>query len=174
MHHKAPTDLLRRIGTREITLNHAAFDEIGTLAAEHIRSMLVHHHILPDPGSPELVRFESWLTSRLHEFDGHPSLQQPLEQFARWHHLRRLRADPPPRNMDTATRTAKQEITETGKFLRWLDTEHHATINTATQTLVDTYLVAGPSTRRHIRNFINWRKRSGSDAGASVRLRVKA
>ena len=56
--------------------------------------------------------------------------------------------------MDNATRRAKQEITEAGKFLRWLLDEHHTTINDLQQAHLDAYLSEGTTTRSTIRNFI--------------------
>jgi hypothetical protein len=63
--------------------------------------------------------------------------------------------------MDNATRCAKQEITEAGKFLRWLLDEHNTTIGDLQQVHPDTYLSEGTTTRSTIRNFIQWRTRAG-------------
>ncbi|AKS34316.1 hypothetical protein [Mycolicibacterium goodii] len=63
--------------------------------------------------------------------------------------------------MDNATRCAKQAITEAGKFLTWLLTEHATTIDDLTQGHLDTYLSEGTTTRTAIRNFIEWRARAG-------------
>jgi hypothetical protein len=114
----AASELLHRVGARELVLSHDAFDrEPPSRALEHLREMLVHHQILPGRDDIRLVRFETWLDKRLDTFKEDPHIHQPLEQSARWHHLRRLRQDPPPANMEHATRAAKQEITEAGKFL---------------------------------------------------------
>jgi len=58
--------------------------------------------------------------------------------------------------MDTATRSAKQEITEAGKFLRWLLEEHGTVADGLQQAHVHAYLAEGTSTRKHIRNFVHW------------------
>ena len=63
--------------------------------------------------------------------------------------------------MDNATRSAKQDITEAGKFLRWLLDEHHTTINNLQQAHLDAYLCQGTTTRSKVRNFIQWRARTG-------------
>lgn len=77
---------------------------------------------------------------------------------ARWHHLKNLRqkVDAGAENMGTATLSAKQEITEAGKFLRWLLEEHDAVADGLQQVHVDQYLAEGSSTRKHIRNFVHW------------------
>ncbi|WP_104169311.1 MULTISPECIES: hypothetical protein [unclassified Cryobacterium] len=58
--------------------------------------------------------------------------------------------------MNTATQSAKQEITEAGKFLRWLLEEHGTVVAGLRQAHVDEYLAEGTSTRKHIRNFVHW------------------
>lgn len=74
--------------------------------------------------------------------------------------------------MDNATRCAKQEITEAGKFLRWLLDEHGTTINDLQQAHLDTYLSDGPTTRNTIRNFIQWRTRAGIAGPFKTRYRT--
>ena len=58
--------------------------------------------------------------------------------------------------MDIATRSAMQEITEAGKFLRWLREEHGTVADGLQQAHVDEYLAEGTSARKHIRNFVHW------------------
>jgi hypothetical protein len=57
-------------------------------------------------------------------------------------------------------RSAKQEITETIKFLTWLDTTHHRTAATCQQQDVDEYVAAGPTTRHLMRTFFVWADKS--------------
>ena len=74
--------------------------------------------------------------------------------------------------MNYAVRSAKQEITEAGKFLRWLHDEHGRTASSIRQMHLDEYLSEGTSTRRHIRNFIQYLKREtpGKDIQVAARL----
>jgi hypothetical protein len=58
--------------------------------------------------------------------------------------------------MSTATLNARQEITETSKFLTWLHETHGITVAELRQAHVDDYLAEGPSTRKHTRNFLHW------------------
>ena len=135
--------------------------------------MLIAHRMMSDRGDRYLARFEQWLDQRLQTLQETPTIATPIEQFARWHHLRRLRDDDDPtRNMDNATRCAKQEITETGKFLTWLLTEHDTTIDDLTQGQLDTYLSEGTTTRTAIRNFFQWRARAGIAPAFKTRYRV--
>lgn len=117
-------------------------------------------------------RFVTWLDTRLDEFHDRPHILQPLEQFGRWHHLRRLRADPPPKNMDYATRTAKQEITEAGKFLDWLDTEQRTKIDDLRQEQIDLYWSEGTSSRKHVRAFLQQRKLTGQRRTLKAKART--
>jgi hypothetical protein len=166
--------LLRRIGDREIALSHEAFDVLPkTPAVEHLRAILVHNRILPAQDDRQLAIFEQWLTERLKLLSVSPEIQQPIERFARWHHLKRLRAESSTsKNMNYAVRSAKQEITETGKFLAWLADAHGATLSTLKQQHLDEYLSEGPSTRFHIRNFFQWLKRAEPQRNFHVAYRV--
>jgi len=166
--------LLTLIGTRELQLSHDAFDAMPpSKALEHLREMLIAHRMMPGRGDRYLARFEQWLNQRLQTLHDTPTIANPIEQFARWHHLRRLRDnDNPTRNMDNATRSAKQEITEAGKFLTWLLTEYGTTIDDLTQGQLDTYLSEGTTTRTLIRNFIQWRARAGIAPPFKTRYRV--
>ena len=174
MRQPATAELLTLIGTRELQLSHEAFDAMPpSRSLEHLREMLVSHRMMPDRGDRYLARFEQWLDQRLQTLQDTPTIATPIEQFARWHHLRRLREnDDPTRNMDNATRWAKQEITEAGKFLTWLLTEHDTTIDDLAQGQLDAYLSEGTTTRTVIRNFIQWRARAGIAPRFKTRYRV--
>jgi integrase len=163
MRHPVTAALLTKVGTRELQLSHDAFNALPpSRSLEHLREMLVHHRMMPNRGDPRLARFETWLEQRLETLQPTPAIHIPIEQFARWHHLRRLRENTnPTSNMDNVTRCAKQEITEAGKFLRWLLDEHNTTINNLQQAHLDAYLCEGTTTRSKVRNFIQWRARAG-------------
>ena len=150
--------LLEAIGARELALTHEAFDRLPrSNAAEHLRALLVHHRMMDARGNETLARFEHWLTTRIAALpdDGTAHL---IERFATEHHLERIRAQAadPDADLQASTHTAKQEITEAGKFLIWLRAHHHATADELQQLHLDDYLSAGPSTRKHIRAFIRW------------------
>jgi hypothetical protein len=55
--------------------------------------------------------------------------------------------------------SAKQEITETEKFLVWLHETYQRTAATCTQQDVDEWLATGPTTRSAIRSF-SWSRRT--------------
>lgn len=147
--------LLTDIGTGTITLNHAGIDAAPPgRTREHLRQILIHTGLLP-ARNVDLGYFEAWLRNRLDSIDD-PTVRRPLERFATWHHLERIRrcahhGD----DVHGATHTAKQEITEIGRFLTWLTDRHH-TITDCTQADLEEWLTHGPSTRTAIRTFIVW------------------
>ncbi|NQX10313.1 site-specific recombinase [Microbacteriaceae bacterium VKM Ac-2855] len=149
--------LLALLGTRELALTHHAFDALpASRALTHLREMLVHHRILPERDG-ELAIFERWIEDRLATFAHRPQIRDPLGRFALWHHLGRLRQRSGPGvDLNYAIRSAKQEITETGRFLAWLADEHSSAATDIRQAQIDTWLADGPSTRQRIRTFIVW------------------
>ena len=150
--------LLEMIGNRNLALTHEAFDELpSSTAAEHLRALLIHHRMMPERGNENLARFEQWITARVASLptDGTSHI---VELFARWRHLKRIRdkAADPETNHSTAISAAKQEITEAGKLLLWLKETHGIGAEKLQQKHIDDYLSSGPSTRKHIRNFVRW------------------
>ena len=96
------------------------------------------------------------LNSKLEDVDD-ADIRRPVESFARWHHLRRIRSlsrdGKPTRG---PVHSAKQEITETIKFLTWLKFTHERTVASCVQADIDTWLADGPTTRHAIRTFFVW------------------
>ena len=157
---KKTKELLTLIGNRELELSHAELDALPrSTAVDHLREILVHNGLLVAPADRYLAIFERWLTQRLQELAPHPEIAIMIEQFATWHHLKRLRSKVGTANMDIACRNARQEITEAGKFLLWIETDQLLKPDAFTQVHIDTYLNAGTSTRKTIKNFISWYSR---------------
>lgn len=143
--------LLTGIGDGTIVASHESLDaQEPSRAVEHLRAILVDVGLLPQR-DPDLARFERWITAKLDPLPDH--VAHPVQEFATWHHLRRIRTLSESRSTAAAVRSAKQEITETIKFLTWLDQEHHRTASTCNQPDVDSYLADGPTTRTLIRTF---------------------
>ncbi|TCM40274.1 hypothetical protein [Kribbella sp. VKM Ac-2568] len=100
-------------------------------------------------------------------------MRQPVQHFATWHHLRRIRAKAA---SGAATRdpvhSAKQEITETVKFLVWLHETYQRTAATCTQQDVDEWLATGPTTRSAIRTFFVVAKKARLNTAVTVQHRL--
>ena len=162
-------ELLHRLGDGSIPVSHGDLDILSSKQAEHLRALLQYHGLLPQR-DPYLPRFEQWLEAKL---DGLPDeVRQPVQHFATWHHLRRIRAKAA---TDASTRgpvhSAKQEITETVKFLVWLQQTHQRTAATCTQQDVDEWLATGPTTRGAIRTFFVVAKKSRLNTAVTVQHR---
>ncbi|WP_193408772.1 MULTISPECIES: recombinase XerD [unclassified Pseudonocardia] len=143
--------LLRALGDGSIPLSHEGLDTIPGRTTDHLRAVLENRGVLPSRDM-HLHRFERWIDTKL---DGLPEdVRQPVELFVNWHHLRRIRAKA---STGTSTRgpvhSAKQEITETIKFLTWLHDTYQRTAATCTQPDIDEWLSSGPTTRSYIRTF---------------------
>lgn len=163
--------LLTTLGTGTTPLTHDGLDNYdGGQEVEHLRALLVHSEFLP-PRDPYLARFEQWIAAKVEPLPA--EVAQPVEQFATWHHLRRIRTMEAPRSSRQApVHAAKQEITETAKFLSWLWDTHQRTIAHCTQHDVDAWLAAGPTTRSAIRTFIVFAKNVRLNTGLEVQHRL--
>jgi hypothetical protein len=153
--HPSVRALLSGLGNGTLALDHEAFDQAsGGQAVEHLRDLLVHHDLLPHRDR-DLARFENWLNARLSDTPA-TWARQLLEQYATWHHIRQIRSRIG-RGQDIGGRVhlAKQEITEIGRLLAWLD-DRDTTLAHCTQSQLDTWLSAGPSTRSVVRSFLRW------------------
>ncbi|MBC7594852.1 MAG: site-specific recombinase [Kineosporiaceae bacterium] len=166
---KAANGLLAGLGARDISLTHLAFDALPqSKGVEFVRELLVHHSILPERDR-HLATFERWLDTRLENLSTTASVERPIGQFGRWHHLRRLRTmSQPGKNLSAATRSAKQEITEASKFVTWLHEEHRIGFPDCRQAHIEDYLSSGPSTRQLIRTFIVWHLKAGTVSRLAV------
>jgi len=131
--------------------------------------LLQHHHLLPHRDL-DLARFEAWITRKL---DGLPdAVARPVEQFATWHHLRRIRAKVAAGTPARASvHSAKQEITETAKFLTWLYETHQRTAATCTQQDAIAWLAAGPTTRSSVRTFFVYAKHTRLNTAVTIQHR---
>jgi hypothetical protein len=152
--------LLTGLAGGDIPLNHDGLDTAGqSRQVSHLRSLLEHNGLLPPRDEP-LARFQAWLNSKLNAIC-EPAVRAPIEQFATWHHLHRLRrTSVSGQSSHGPTHSARQEINETIKFLSWLHENHHRTAATCRQQDIDEWLATGPTTRTKIRTFVVWAFRS--------------
>lgn len=162
-------ELLRGLGDGSIPASHEGLDGVSSPQAEHLRALMQHHSLLPRRDA-YLPRFELWIDAKL---EGLPEdVRRPVLRFATWHHLRRIR-DKAAAGESTQgpVHAAKQQITETVKFLTWLHETHHRVAATCTQQDIDEWLSDGPTTRSHIRNFFQVAKDSRLNTRVSVQKR---
>jgi hypothetical protein len=163
--------LLGKIASGAVPVTHEGLDAAGrSREAKHLRSLLQHHGLLSERDE-SLAQFEAWLAAKLDSITS-SSVRRPVEQFATWHHLPHLRGNCKPSQLsDGPKRSAKQEITETIKFLTWLEETHDRTIINCSQRDVDQYLAEGPTTRHSIRTFFVWAKKSKINVAVQIGFR---
>jgi hypothetical protein len=156
--------LLSSLSSGQTPLTHEGLEEhreTAGRAADHLRALLVHHGLLPYQ-DPYLARFESWIQDKLSPLPA--EVAKPVEHFATWHHLRRIRSlTTRDKSAQGPVHSAKQEITETIKFLDWLWETHQRTAVNCTQQDIETWLAAGPTTRKAIRTFVVFIKNTGTN-----------
>ncbi|WP_206155830.1 recombinase XerD [Cellulomonas taurus] len=145
-------DLLTALSSGAVPLTHEGLDAYRPgLHVNHLRALLEHNGLLPDR-EPYLAHFELWIAAKLAPLP--TSIARPVEQFATWHHLRRIRGmTVTDRTLRGPVHHSKQEITETIKFLTWLERTHGRTVAQCRQGDIDAYLQPGPTTRYFIRTF---------------------
>ncbi|QEN17586.1 recombinase XerD (plasmid) [Mycolicibacterium sp. ELW1] len=156
--------LLTGLADGDIPLSHDGLDAAGqSRQVSHLRSLLEHNGLLSQRDEP-LARFQTWLACKL-DATREPAVRAPVEQFATWHHLHRLRRNSQPgQTSHGPTHSARQEINETLKFLTWLYETHHRTAATCRQQDIDEWLATGPTTRTKIRTFVVWANKSNINA----------
>lgn len=164
-------DLLRRLCSGEIPLTHEAFDtEGGGRRVNHLRALLEHHGLLPSRDR-HLANFQAWIEKKLDAIT-ELSIRQPVEQFAKWHHLARIRGmSDDGKNTRGPAHASKQEITETIKFLTWLHETHAGTASSCTQQDIDEWLTTGPTTRHSIRTFFVWAREARMNTAVAIGFR---
>ncbi|WP_293236142.1 recombinase XerD [Mycolicibacterium sp.] len=164
-------ELLTALANGQIGLTHDGLDRAGAdRGVNHLRSILEHTGVLAARDEP-LVRFERWLEAKLEALI-EPAVRGPVEQFATWHHLRRLRQTTVPgQDSAAAVRYAKQEVTEAIQFLTWLHSTHRRTLASCLQPDVDEWLASGPTTRLKIRNLLAWAKKARVNGSVHVTYR---
>jgi hypothetical protein len=154
--------LLGSLSREETPLTHEGLDaaaESANREANHLRALFTHHGFLPHH-DPYLARFETWIDDKLRDLPD--EISKPVAQFATWHHLRRIRSiTTPEKSAQAPVHSAKQEITETIKFLDWLWDTHQRTATSCTQQDIEAWLATGPTTRKAIRTFIVFIKNTG-------------
>lgn len=166
----AVQSLLGGIGDGTITLTHEGLDALeANRAVEHLRAILVNAHALPDR-DPHLEQFQQWIQAKLAPLPA--DIAQPVREFATWHHLRRIRGLAGKGSLRGPVHSAKQEITETIKFLTWLHQTHSRTAATCTQQDVDAYLADGPTTRTLIRTFFVIARKTHLNRNVTIKSRA--
>lgn len=156
--------LLTGLAGGDIPLSHDGLDAAGqSRQVSHLRSLLEHNGLLQQRDEP-LARFQTWLAGKLDAIS-EPAVRAPVEQFATWHHLNRLRRKSTSgQTSHGPTHSARQAINDTLKFPTWLYGNHHRAAATCRQQDIDEWLATGPTTRTKVRTFVVWANKSKINA----------
>ncbi|MER6952291.1 hypothetical protein ABT294_50615 [Nonomuraea sp. NPDC000554] len=162
--------LLSSLGNGDLPLNHAAFDALPkSQTVEYVRELLIEHAVLPFRDR-YVAGYERWLATKLADLQDIEQ-RQVIEQFGRWHHLRRLRAQAAKAPVtQNAFLHAKQSTTVATSFLHWLQ-ERGRHIWACSQHDIDSWLSAGPTTRQQIDSFLCWAVRQRLIKGIKIPTR---
>lgn len=152
----AVRNMLTGLGNGTLEVSHDALDALPPgRAVEYLRGLLIDSDALP-ARDRHLAMFERWLADKLDHITD-PDHRALIDQFSRWHIIRKMR-----QAIDTEGQVttgsflrAKQTVTVSIQFLRWLD-ERGVSLAACTQHDIDAWFASGPSTRQHSERFLYW------------------
>ena len=165
--HPATVARIRAVATTAVPLSHHGIDQLPVSGGrEHLRELLVVHHILP-VRDRYLAAFERWAASRLTAIsDLHH--RRLIAAYLRWHHrprLQHLAADG--ELTESRYSTARAQTNIAVRLLAWL-AQRHTDLEHCSQADIDTWFANGPSTRIHTRAFLGWAIRTGRRASLEL------
>ncbi|WP_394253064.1 hypothetical protein [Arthrobacter pityocampae] len=138
-------------------LTHEDLDALGTpRAVSQVRSLLVEHAVLPQRDE-YAHRLRAWTTTEIASLP-HSSDQLALRQFIRWRQQRRTR--PGPLTNITAAND-KRELRLILSFIAHLNASDRS-LATASQELLDQWVIQAPSEAFRVRRFLRWSAKSGT------------
>ncbi len=151
-----PADLLRGLGSGEITLTHEAFHRLQPWrAAAHLRELLMACGLLP-PVDKQVCLFERWLRDHLAGITD-PDHAQLVRRFATWDVLPKLRSRAERKPITPAGRRfAGDQVKHATAFLGWL-TDRGQGLTDCRQTDIDAwYAEHNQHARIAVRAFLGW------------------
>ena len=167
LRNSATATLLADLAAGRLDRSHEALDaHPNTAAADHLRQLLVTHHVLP-ARDEALVRTERLIADAV--VGVHPAVHRRIAHaYATWHVLRRLRRRAErAQRPHTATTFPKTQVRVAVTFLNWVRDQHHLCLAELGQADLDRWLTTGPPAYR-VRDFLAW----AADHGHIPRLTV--
>lgn len=145
------------LATSEVALTHQGIDSLGdSLAVNRLRAELVMAGLI-EPRDEMVARLETWIAGQVDAI-ADTSDRQTVDAFSTWHVLRRVRHRAAT-SAATNDRWARTRIARAVEFLTFLRS-HGLVLATCTQADVELWL-AGPPSRRAVRDFLRWAHRRG-------------
>ncbi|OUM44670.1 hypothetical protein B8W73_02670 [Arthrobacter agilis] len=141
------------------TLTHEDLDELGTpRAVSQVRSLLVEHAVLFERDE-YAHRLRAWTVTQIAALP-YSSDQLALRQFVRWRQQRRTRPGP---LTNTTAANDKRELRLILGLITYLNASNQ-TLSTASQKIVDQWVVQAPRDAFRVRRFLRWSVRSGTSS----------
>ncbi len=141
------------------TLTHEDLDQLGTpRAVSQVRSLLVEHAVLPERDE-YAHRLRAWTATEITALP-HLSDQLALRRFVRWRQQRRTRPGP---LTNTTAANDKRELRLILSLITYLNASSH-TLSTATQELVDQWMLQASRDAFRVRRFLHWSTTSGNNS----------
>lgn len=155
----ATTERIRAIATGQVPLTHDGIDQLAaSTGREHLRDLLVAHGVLPGRDRT-LAAYERWVTSRLASID-EPADRHLIAAYLRWHHQPRLEGHAQRGELtENRYELARSQTNIAVRFLTWLRARG-TDVAGCSQADIDAWFADGPSTRTHVRSFLNWAMRT--------------
>lgn len=158
--------LLRQMADGELPISHDAFRALpDERAHNYLRELLTSSGVLP-PYHPSIEQFERWMVGILKPLDSDSFAV--ISRYARWHHLRRLRAAAERARLSKgAIYAARSAVVGAVRLATWA-TQHDTTIDTLTQPQLERYLAEFPGGRNGQQGFVAWLRRSRTNTRISI------
>lgn len=153
--------VLRSLAHGESPIEHETFDSYGDYAKiKHLHQLLTKLGVL-EYRDPNLQIYTRWLERTMDACDLNDKHTKVVRQYARWHHLRRLRELSDKKILrEGHVRTSKQDTTVAINFLDWLE-KRSLSLSRCRQAHVDEWFATGNTTRTRVKSFMKWSLRNG-------------
>ena len=162
--------LLEAMARGEAQISHATFEALpANKSNNYLRDLLTALGVLP-PFHAELERVNPWLRDLLVGLP--PEHADPIERFARWQVLRRLRIQEHHGTLTHgAISGARACLVAATRFLAWLE-RHGLDLTDLTQADLDRYIIEHPGRADAARPFILWAAQTGLTSKPSIPVRT--
>jgi hypothetical protein len=164
--------ILRQMALGELAIAHGTFEQLpSNRATNYLRDLLTAAGVLP-PYHPPLERITPWLRQILQPLPKETA--DLLDQYARWHVLRKLRSTPRGGTpTQKAAEGARAQIRGAARLLEWLDSQDIA-LPSMTQPDAERYVSQHPTRAETVAAFLDWTDRHRLTRGVTLPKRQPA
>lgn len=151
--------ILGNLLATESVIEHETLDRLDqTKALHYVRDLLMAADVLPRRAR-YASRMDRWIDEVLRDMA--PPISNLVRQFATWRVTRRLRRRTGDGDITAASaKWARLRIRQATVLLRWLEDAGVGLAN-LDQSMIDSYLTGGATTRYAVRDFVVWAQERG-------------